>query len=129
VALAEREAREHLDAVCDVPPAIVIVHGTTPDAVMRRTVAARLVLLSDLSRPASRDAVARLVAEKVDAPVWDIVHAIEAGDYPKLEAFDELRRYVIGWHCRPEVFDFDTLANPAGRAAFLALAVLGAPHA
>lgn len=75
IALAEEQAREELSALFIVAanfnifgPSLVAVH---------------VALLSDLSRPASGDAVARLVAEKARIHLWAI-HLILLGgtDYP-----------------------------------------------
>ena len=62
--LAEREAREAADVAASVVDPLFSWSWMSPDA-RERAITVRLALLSDLSRPASRDAVCRLVAERV----------------------------------------------------------------
>lgn len=96
VALAEEEARESYSAMRDAGIATPYdVHGRKrseadpwdqlPTGTREWWISARMSLLCDLTRPASRDAVARLVANRLGWCADEVIAACER-DWPKLRA-------------------------------------------
>lgn len=121
--LAEEEAHDYWASVRQIVPTAA-PWEQTPAYGKDVQIRARLILLSDLTRPASRDAVARLVAPRLagGCNIGWLIEAIEGGSSDSLssEKWRHARRYAGVTADAP---------TPGGRCALIALAILGASDA
>lgn len=123
-ALAEERAREFLNALSG-PAVTWEAMPDTPESrrIKERHVETHLRLLTDLSRPGSRDAVARLVAAKVGADLsGGIVYTLTQ----RTEGGRKIKTWVV---CDCNGDDFPVLADtkimdPIEALQAMALAVL-----
>lgn len=149
-ALATNEARAEYEAYAHA------YHARYPNETLRPWgshdgdhgcfIAAQLALLSDLSRPASRDAVARLVAEAVGLecgatapglflltdpePVWwlDCITGDDEKDADARCAFHDSPRVAMQTFLTQRVAGISAVTDPADALALIAIHILGVAH-
>lgn len=112
-ALAGRQTADLVDA-------LHAHRGMLSDHTEGALVEAQLDLLWDLERPASRDAIARLIAEVIGWDAFDVTKAVESS----AEMLAGLYR-VAGL---PELPRWEPVPPPAEALRLIAIAVLGGPR-